>query len=104
MANEESGADQAAGDEVDDVSNLPPEPMLLQVRSIPGEISDTSVRARLAYLLVAIYGGTIILSFIIVGFCASNDVHQMIENLIAAETGLFGTVLGFYFGGKANQA
>jgi hypothetical protein len=55
------------------------------------------------------FGGTILISFGLLTFALIKQfdtphwslAKDLIGNLLAAETGLFGTVLGFYFGGKA---
>ena len=75
----------------------------------------------LAFILAAIFAATILISF---GLLAYELFHstvivdstgkataqsapvwepakELIANLLSAEVGLFGTVLGFYFGGKA---
>ena len=102
MSDDESGANEAAPDETNDVREIPLQRVLLRELPIRGEISESDVRAKLAYGLAGIYAGTILLSFIVVWATNNPEIRQLIQDLIAAETGLFGTVLGFYFGGKAN--
>jgi hypothetical protein len=86
----------------------PPELPKASVRDFKKQ-EDSDVRARLAYVLAIIFGATILISFGLLMFALNEQLDaphwgpakDLISNLLAAETGLFGTVLGFYFGGKA---
>jgi hypothetical protein len=84
------------------------------------KFSDDDVRARLAFYLAYIFAGTIVISFLLLAYQLMNSTvildgagkptgqtapvwepaKELVANLLSAEIGLFGTVLGFYFGGK----
>ena len=87
-----------SGASVDDVSVQPP--------LIPGTVGVEDVRATLAYFLAFIYAGTILGAFILLFISKQygkpdwTDVKDLVTTILSAETALFGTVLGFYFGGK----
>lgn len=81
---------------------------LIDIPLVKGRIDDADVRAGLAETLALIFGGTILLSFI--GLMSSKwlgldpvAVKDWSSIVISAEVGLFGTVLGFYFGGQTRN-
>jgi hypothetical protein len=108
----------AAADVSADPNVLPPD----SVRAVQ-PINEADVRAYLAFILAGIFSVTILIAFALVSYqllhsTATVDAagkvttqaapvwdpaKELIANLLSAEVGLFGTVLGFYFGGKAAQ-
>jgi len=58
-----------------------------------------SVRAKIAYLLILIFAGTIAASFIGLALHWANvaDLRDFVTPFITAEVGVLGAVTGFYF-------
>lgn len=70
--------------------------------STPPGISPTpaeQIRARIAYLLLAIFAGTVALILVV----GAGDIREVGAAIIAAEAGLLGTVLRSYFAGGQRQ-
>lgn len=109
------GADDIVGAISETVVGLGGGPPVVE-KPVPGKIVDeTDVRAKLAFILAAIFGGTILISLILLAsfvffktqLSGQTDqfkpVQDFVANLMSAEVGLFGTVLGFYFAGRGGS-
>ncbi|MCC5602821.1 hypothetical protein [Nostoc favosum] len=79
-----------------------------QIKQIP--IKQEETRTKLALYLVYTLIGTLFLSFVLTGVAAfspdkedRNYFKDLITLVITSQTGLIGTVLGFYFGAKNNE-
>jgi len=76
---------------------------------VPAGITiEDDVRSKLATGLAFIFAGTIGLIFLVIFLSKalgldSEMLRDLVSVLISAETGLFGTVLGFYFGGQTRR-
>ncbi|MFW9257696.1 hypothetical protein [Nostoc sp. CALU 546] len=93
-----------------DINHLIPEikDTNLQIKQIPVKQEET--RTKLALYLVYTLIGTLFLSFVLTGIAAftpdkedRNYFKDLITLVITSQTGLIGTVLGFYFGAKNNE-
>ena len=64
-----------------------------------------NVRARIAYVLLSIFAGTILAGFITVDahWGTFSDVRNFIEPLVTAEVSLLGAVMGFYYATHQNE-
>lgn len=70
----------------------------------PSTVEDNS-RRTIAFILVTLYAITIV-SVLAAAYnhsAAFTRLNGTITNLLSAETGLLGSVLGFYFGAKAKN-
>ncbi|MBW4609965.1 MAG: hypothetical protein KME22_22835 [Hassallia sp. WJT32-NPBG1] len=79
-----------------------------KIKQIPVKQEET--RTKLALYLVYTLIGTLFLSFVLTGVAAftpdkedRNYFKDLITLVITSQTGLIGTVLGFYFGAKNNE-
>lgn len=67
--------------------------------------SVASVRARIAYLLLSIFAGTIVLTFLAgaLGWATPSDIRQFAAPILTAQVSLLGAVMGFYYASRAND-
>jgi uncharacterized membrane protein YGL010W len=58
-----------------------------------------SVRAKIAYVLLVIFGATVAGSFLALGadWATAGAIKDFVEPVLTAEVGLLGAVMGFYF-------
>ena len=63
------------------------------------------IRARIAYMLLWIFAGTIVLTFVAgaSGWASPSDIRQFAAPIISAEIGLLGAVTGFYYASRAKD-
>ncbi len=61
--------------------------------------SQESTRGRLAMTIVSIYGSTILLCFVVIGFgMVEGERKEILTLIITSQATLIGSAIGFYFG------
>lgn len=70
-------------------------------RTVPVE----NVRARIAYMLLVIFAGTILLTFVAaaLGWASPSDIRQFEAPIVSAEVSLLGAVMGFYYASRVDN-
>lgn len=66
--------------------------------------SQESTRSNLAIGVIIIYGATLLLSFIVIGFGLNKDQRKEILTLIlTSQSTIIGGAVGFYFGNRSTS-
>jgi hypothetical protein len=94
-------------EDIDQLATVPPQKVkpyqedFIEEKSSKTRIAESqeSTRGRLAISIVSIYGLTILLCFVIIGFgIAEGERKEILTLIITSQATLIGSAIGFYFG------